>query len=60
MLPELVPSGWMYAHALGLFLNDDSGLTLTIFMTGSNLFPYASVWVTAYTTLSAHVFQSLF
>ena len=25
-------------------------------MTGSNLFPDASVWVTAYTTLSAHLF----
>ena len=36
-----------YAHALGLFSNDDPGLTLTIFMTGSNLFPDASIWVTA-------------
>ena len=42
MMPELVPSGCMYAHALVLFSNDDPGLTLTIFMTGSNLFPYTS------------------
>ena len=60
MLPELVPSGCMYAHALGLFSNDDPRLTLTIFMTESNLFHYASVWVTAYTALSAYVFPSLF
>ena len=60
MLPELVPSGCMYAHALGLFSNDDPGLILTIFMTGSNLFPYASVWMTAYRALSADVFPSLF
>ena len=39
------------------FSNDDPGLILTIFMTGSNLFPYASVWMTAYTALSARVFQ---
>ena len=58
MLPELVL--WLYAHALGLFSNDDTGLTLTIFMTGSNLFPGASVWVTAYTASSSHVFPSLF
>ena len=50
----------MYVHALGLFSNDDTGLTLTIFMTGSNLLPDASVWVIAYTTLSALVFPSLF
>ena len=31
-LPELVPSGCMPIS------NDDPGLTLTIFMTGSNLF----------------------
>ena len=37
MQPKLVPS-WLYAHALGLFSNDDPGLILTIFMTGSNLF----------------------
>ena len=62
MLPEFVPSGCLYVHArtLGLFSNDDPVLTLTIFMTGSNLFPYASVCVTAYTALSAHVFPSLF
>ena len=55
MLPELVPSGFN-AHALGLY----PGLILTIFMTGSNLFPDASVWVTTYIALSAHVFPSLF
>ena len=60
MLPEHVPSGCMYAHALGLFSNDDPVLTLTIFMRESNLFPYASLWVTAYTALSAHVGPSLF
>ena len=51
MLPERVSS-----DDLGLFSNDHPGLTMTIFMTGSNLFPYASVWVTAYTVSSAHVF----
>ena len=40
--------------------NDDPGLPMTIFMTGSNLFPNASIWVKAYTALSAHVFLSLF
>ena len=59
MLPELVPSGCM-PMPWGFFSNDDPGLTLTIFMTGSNLFPDASVWVSAYTALSAHVFPSLF
>ena len=39
--------------------NDDSGLTLTMFMTWSNLFPNASTWVKAYTAYS-HVFPSLF
>ena len=43
-----------------LVSNDDPGLTMTIFMTGSNLIPYTSVWVKAYTALSAHVFPSLF
>ena len=38
--------------------NDDLGLTLTFFMTGSNLFPNASAWVKAYTALSANVFPS--
>ena len=51
---------WLYVHAMGLFSNDVLGLTLTIFMTGSNLFPDASAWVTAYKALSAHVFPSLF
>ena len=39
---------------------DDLGLTLTIFMTWSNLFPNASAWVKAYIALSANVFPSLF
>ena len=39
---------------------DDLGLTLTTFMTGSNLFLNASAWVKAYTALSANVFPSLF
>ena len=39
--------------------NDDNGLTLTIFMTWSNLFPNASARVKAYTAYS-HVFPSLF
>ena len=38
----------------------DHGLIMTIFMTGSNLFPSASAWVKAYTALSANVFPSLF
>ena len=42
---------------LTMFSYDDPGLTLTIFMTGSNLFPITSVWVQA---LSANVFPSLF
>ena len=42
---------------LPMFSYDDPGLTLTIFMTGSNLFPIASLWVQA---LSANVFPSLF
>ena len=43
-----------------LFSNDDPVFVLTIFMTGSDLFPDASVCVKDYTTLSAHVFPSLF
>ena len=39
--------------------NYDTGLTLTMFMTWSNLFPNASAWVKAYTAYS-HVFLSLF
>ena len=50
---------WLYAHALGLFSIDDPGFTLTIFMTGSNLFADASVWGTAYKALNAYVFPSL-
>ena len=41
-----------------MFSYDVPELTTTIFMTGSNLFPNASVWVKAYTTLSANVFPS--
>ena len=43
-----------------MFSYDDLGLTLIIFMTGSDLFPNASAWVKAYTALSANVFPSLF
>ena len=45
---------------LPMFSYDDPGLTMTIFMIGSNLFLNASVWVKAYTALSANVFPSLF
>ena len=47
-------------RVLPVFSYDDLGLTVTIFMTGSSLFPNASAWVKAYTALSAHVFPSLF
>ena len=50
MLPELVPSSRI-PIPWGLL----PGLTMAIFMTGSNLYPGDSVWVTAYTALSAHV-----
>ena len=43
-----------------MFSYEDPGLTLTIFMTGSNLFPNASAWMKAHTALSALVFPSLF
>ena len=36
---------------------DHLGLTVSIFMTGSNLFPNASVWVKAYTALMLMYFQ---
>ena len=36
-------------HHFFFLLNDDPGSTLTIFMTGSNLFPNVSVWMAAYT-----------
>ena len=45
---------------LPMFSYDDPALTLTIFMTGSDLFPNASAWVKAYTALSVNVFPSLF
>ena len=39
--------------------NDDTGLTMTIFMTWSNLFCNASAWVKADTAYS-YVFPGLF
>ena len=55
MLPERVPHGCIHMPCLFVFCfsNDDPGLTMAIFITGSNLFPDASVWETAYITLSA-------
>ena len=47
-------------QVLPMFSYDNPGLTMTIFMTGSDLFPNASAWVKAYTALSANVFPSLF
>ena len=47
-------------RVLPMFSYDDPGLIMTIFMTGSNLFPNASAWVKAYIALSANVFPSLF
>ena len=47
-------------RVLPMFSYGDTGLTLTIFMTGSNLFLNASAWVKTYTALSANVFPSLF
>ena len=43
-----------------MFSYDDPGLTLTIFVTESNLFPNSSAWLKAYTALSANVFPCLF
>ena len=42
-----------------MYSNDDTGLTLSIFMTWSDLFHNASAWVKAYTAYS-HVFPRLF
>ena len=42
-----------------IWSNDDTGLTLSIFMIWSNLFPHASAWVTAYTAYN-YVYPSLF
>ena len=39
--------------------NEDTGLTLPIFMTWSNLFRDASAWLKAYTAYS-HIFRRLF
>ena len=47
-------------QVLPMFTYDDTVLTLTIFMTESNLFPNASACVKAYTGLSANIFPSLF
>ena len=47
-------------RVLPIFSNNDPGLTMTIFITGLNLFPDASEWLKAYTALSAHVLSSLF
>ena len=47
-------------RVLPMISYDDPGLTLTIFMTRSNLFPNASTLVKAYTALSALVIPSLF
>ena len=47
-------------RVLPMFSYDDFGLTLTIFMTGSDLFPNVFAWVKAYTALSTNVFPSLF
>ena len=61
MLPELVPSGCMrmpclfvcfFLFVFFVFSNYNPGLTMTIFMTVSNLFPDASVWMTDYTAYS--------
>ena len=43
MLSDFVPSGCMPMPWGFFFSNDDPRLTLTIFMTGSNLFPNVSV-----------------
>ena len=45
---------------LPIISNNNPGLTLTIFMPGSDLFPNASGWVIAYKALCVHVFPSLF
>ena len=58
MLPELEPSGCMPMP--WVFFKWWPCVDLDHFMTGSDLFPDASVWVTDYTALSAHVFPSLF
>ena len=47
-------------RVLPMFSYNDTGLTMTIIMTGSNLFPNASACVKAYTALGANIFPSLF
>ena len=47
------------SRVLPKFSYDDPELTMTIFMTGSDLFLNASAWVKAYTALCANVFPSL-
>ena len=59
--PSSEPRGrwpWNLAYSIGWVLkfnqicsNDDTGLTMTIFMTWSNLFHNASAWVKAYSAL---------
>ena len=45
-------------RVIPMFSYDDPGLTLAIFMTGSNLFLNSSAWVKAYTALSANCSNS--
>ena len=47
-------------RVLPMFSSDDPWLTVTIFITGSNLFPNVSAWVKVYTKLTVYVFPSLF
>ena len=56
---------WNFIYSIGYSSTnnisyDDLGLTLTVFMTGSNLFQNASAWVKANTALRANIFPSLF
>ena len=43
-----------------IYSNSDTGLTMTIFMTWSHLFPNASAWVKAYTAYDHVYFISMF
>ena len=63
MLPELVPNGCMpmpWPFFFFFFFKWWHWIDLDHFYDRSDLFPDASVWVTAYTALSAHGFPSLF
>ena len=42
-----------------IYSNDGTGLTLSIFMIWSNLFPNSFAWLKAYTAYN-HIFPSLF